>query len=1097
MLKPKRAIALILSLFVLIVLGGFVSLATYQYVADRVIHQHYENGLRGLYALETARNILLWEENHGPAVNNWDTDTTSDTRDTYDSTIRFPIAGAAITENFYSFSDNGFNIKAKVNVVSGNVHMYIQVYKGDAANPQEAQYLECIHSPSPMYKYAMFSNKSLTFSGSKLYDLKGGSVHSNGDLVFQPSSYGIRFNNMAQMTASGTIKYDLRYQYPAPHILDKFDAQDTNGDGVISSSELAAAIDGMAPAPSLNSNHYETTTGEAISPGPFRYWSTDTNGVTSLAGWSYASYVAGNWGNYGSSSYPLIFRGDETYFYGKQTNYGSYYPDASERTYSYLRSDGTYGGYNSSLASTVNRYYLSESTLHLSTSTSGYYQGADVYFKPYTTSDGSSNSAWFELPGSLPQSYTWDNKYVSSNSTENPVTFYVTESCATGSASCNASAASGTPTTGWRYVKEDKDGNACTTDDCYNDAGGVHGSDYVKAQDYETGEITSDMCYSKCNYSAVCDGDEVYKCDDDCYDVYYQCYYACRETDYYKNYIACYYACTDSACRLACRETEDYLQYKACYDPCVTNRDSCEDTCWAACSACYDNCSANPDNIKYYDKMFSYYSSGSYHVGSGTSYAWSDGFDANSEFKSDYSYGGDIVAGKSTSQTTAFNSQKQPEGFTTYLDMLSQKNITGVIDSGVDKKNPYLGNLFYTTSTGDSAYKIKAQAAGIYLNGTKSPSDIVNALNSGLEAGEQFASEDTFYNWKTEESITVVNIDVGKMKAAINSDKVSFSNGVLYSEVPVMLSNANDLPGTSSGDKTAVFTLVSEESVYLKGDYNTQNWKISNIATDKRVYTLSDAFSANTLPDPTVYINYPYIKVSVTKDINGKIVSYNGISGDQTSATGANEVWVNADYVDDTYTTTSGADYSYYQGMGDTLRGDIQTKRTSLQSTYVAEHTDIDGTTTFPNNVDKSSYSYNSLFVTPYDIETLENWKYQSGTEPSGKAIYTTASRSLVGAFINFSNCATTSYSCEDDYKAKLTNEEYCTTTTCSGGFSYRDRQAPKNSLSSITSPSTVQSYDGNFPTASPTSNEGVLGFTGQNSWRPISKEYFKAKTEE
>jgi len=460
-----------------------------------------------------------------------------------------------------------------------------------------------------------------------------------------------------------------------------------------------------------------------------------------------------------------------------------------------------------------------------------------------------------------------------------------------------------------------------------------------------------------------------------------------------------------------------------------------------------------------------------------SSYSWRYGYDVNKEFSGDYTYGNDIVSGLSTSTTTAFNSEKQPDGFAKYLSMLSEKNVTGIMDSGVAKKDPYLGNLYDTASTGDSAYKTKAISSGVYLPGATSLTDIVSTLNAGLEESAKFASVDTFYNWKTNETTSVVNIDAAKMQAAGKAP----SNGVIYSEVPLMLSDAKDLPGANTGDKTAVFTVVSEESVYLKGNYNTENWKISNIATEKKVYTLSNAFSANTLPDTTVYTNYPYVKVSVTKDVYGRVASYDAVSGDQASAPGTNEVWINADYT--TY-TTSGT-YSYYQGMSDALRQSARSARDSFQNTYVAEHTNPDGSTTFPNNVDASSYSYNSLFVTPYDIDTLENWKYNGAQ----------ATRNLQGAFINFYDPNDSRY--DDEYRAALGNSEYCATSACSEGFNYRGRKAPWGYLSwaGLTSPTTNQSYDGRFLTASPTSSEGVLGFTGQNSWRPISKAYFDKKT--
>ncbi|MDD4877090.1 MAG: hypothetical protein PHQ86_08200, partial [Dehalococcoidales bacterium] len=116
---------------------------------------------------------------------------------------------------------------------------------------------------------------------------------------------------------------------------------------------------------------------------------------------------------------------------------------------------------------------------------------------------------------------------------------------------------------------------------------------------------------------------------------------------------------------------------------------------------------------------------------------------------------------------------------------------------------------------------------------------------------------------------------------------------------------------------------------------------------------------------------------------------------------------------------------------------------------------------------------------TPYDVDTLENWKYNGNM----------ATRNLKGAFINFYDPSDPRY--DDEYRAALGNSEYCTTSACSGGFNYRGRKAPWGSLSSVTSANTNQSYDKRFPKAIPTSSEGVLGFTGQDSWRLISKDYF------
>ena len=352
MINQKRSVALILSLFVLILMGGFVSLAAYQYVADRMIHQHYENSIRGLYAIETARNILNWEESKASPPNSWTTLTGVSGTAPTSGHATFP--GAHVFGGFYYLDDlyDGYNVKAKVLVQLGCVYMYIESYKGDEANPQDAQYLEYVHSPSPMYKYAMFSNASLYFSGGKVYDLKGGSIHTNGNLVFYPSadSGGIRLNNVGEISASGAFQYQaVGWAYPAPSILDNLDGDSTG------------RFRGMTPAPSINSDHFQTTTGASVVPGPFREWSTDSSGVTNLNVKSYADYLVGFWGgsgwwgysdpNSGNSPMPLIFHGSESFFSGRQSQYGSFWyswDDGLPQTYGsyprYLTADGGYSG---------------------------------------------------------------------------------------------------------------------------------------------------------------------------------------------------------------------------------------------------------------------------------------------------------------------------------------------------------------------------------------------------------------------------------------------------------------------------------------------------------------------------------------------------------------------------------------------------------------------------------------------------------------------------------------------------------------------------------------------------------------------------------
>ena len=101
-------------------------------------------------------------------------------------------------------------------------------------------------------------------------------------------------------------------------------------------------------------------------------------------------------------------------------------------------------------------------------------------------------------------------------------------------------------------------------------------------------------------------------------------------------------------------------------------------------------------------------------------------------------------------------------------------------------------------------------------------------------------------------------------------------NGVIYSKYPVRLSNAESLPGENSGGKKAVFTLITEESLYLKGNYNTgaadpDNWKISHIASKKKIYTLSNAFNDPASP-PDFAIYNEYRKLSVYHGLPGPVL---------------------------------------------------------------------------------------------------------------------------------------------------------------------------------------------------------------------------------
>ncbi|MFC1599248.1 hypothetical protein ACFL2W_00505, partial [Candidatus Omnitrophota bacterium] len=176
-MKYRKSIALILSLFVMVVLFSFVTVSTYHFLADQRLQNIYENSIKVQYTLEAARAACLWEEIHAPFGYGWDSDLAT----AVDSTPR--LSGAFIdSDNLYRLS--GYDFRAKVFIEEEGLRLYVHAFCGTEKEPQSSQYLEYIHSQSPMHQYVLFSNTDIKFSGSARIDCKGGKIHSNADIIF-------------------------------------------------------------------------------------------------------------------------------------------------------------------------------------------------------------------------------------------------------------------------------------------------------------------------------------------------------------------------------------------------------------------------------------------------------------------------------------------------------------------------------------------------------------------------------------------------------------------------------------------------------------------------------------------------------------------------------------------------------------------------------------------------------------------------------------------------------------------------------------------------------------------------------------------------
>jgi hypothetical protein len=461
---PKeKGIALIVALGLLAFTVVFAEIAWNSHIANNQLQKRYQNNLQTLYDLESAKAACMWEEKHAATPNTWDTVKNSTSK----------LQNSGITGKFYTLT--GYNFRAQAAFQGGTLHIYAQAFRSDAqGNRKEPQYLEMLNVNSPLYQFAIFSNTdvNLPFEGyDSLIHCFGGKIHTNGDIRLRTDSTWdtdanyVKLDQVKQLTASGDIMYDEYNRYPAPHIVD---------------GAFDGAVDGKAPAPPLNgSSTWYTTTAEAQDTGPYREYYDAGYGYTGKT-WKWYGEWLGNWRSISGS--PYMWMGEESYFFG-----GRLIGNPSSSDLSYLKLDGTVSG-SSSGSVPVHRFYLTDqyaTSLSEATGTKQY-EDRGAYFRPYKDSQGNLVNEWFNIPAGLPQKYSWE-KYDGVESGEQPVTFYVTEKCAKGSAGCYVDDDDPNPGSGnsWRYRKT-LSGSTCTNDTCYNNGS----AQFVKAEDYKVSGTT-------------------------------------------------------------------------------------------------------------------------------------------------------------------------------------------------------------------------------------------------------------------------------------------------------------------------------------------------------------------------------------------------------------------------------------------------------------------------------------------------------------------------------------------------------------------------------------------------------------------------------
>jgi hypothetical protein len=849
--------------------------------------------------------------------------------------------------------------------------------------------------PTPLYQYFIFANQKLDFSGGNLlYKVKGGRIHSNKNITFAPTSYydfptpqtGIRFAQLTEMSAAGTIQYKRRNQYPGPWVIDFNDYYDENNDGSYNSQEVQNGStgyrEGMLPAPYptkySSHDHFWTTMDTYVRPGPLAYWCPGcSRNPAPKSEWLTGDYMYQGFStNESLVNAPWLWQGEDQMFYGKQYNGSMAYRYTDETRKWRMLADGSYGNTTGVYVYSFDTN-LNTNDLDIYNNSIGEFFGANVMFKPYQDAMGVNNTnKWIEIPGSLPQTYKWEDKY--SNSYGAPVKFYETELCrsnATFNASCMVdNFYCVTNNTGWRYRKK-LGSSYCNNNACYNNTSSTFVAINASTQVPVNGTMTN-----------------------------------------------------------------------------------------------------------YFDLIIT------------------DPRDRNNEFFEDFTYGNDANDTSSVHRDIrAFNILKQPAGFQKYQQKLASLGFgPEILKAGVARKYFDLGQLFDKPGS-DSVYKTRAQQDGIYIDETNANS-IKTWLNSaGYPALAAWPK--TFYNWRTARTISVFDINVGQLRSALPTLKPSF-NGIIYSKVPIRLSYATNLPGTNEGDRKAVFTVLCEESIYLKGSYNTVEWKISHLATKKIIYGLSSSFNDPSYRDFRYFnggvYNGTYIQPwDMWKSIYLKLNTTSGIywpCEEGTPGVDTGQFW---GLTDQAYQLPAEVDQCHT----------YMVNRTALKQ---QEWESKPGGYYPPNQVTGSSttHYYNSLFLTPYNFPSPFTQNYNPSSGPGSVMNFqfedwrnpgswpwpnATVSVRINGSMINlYDTPGDPAGCCDDEYWAA------CNTTE--NPFDERNTYNPRATYHYLLyytneAPDVFQEYDDRLPDAVPKNYQAVLGMTGESVWRQISEDYFYNNT--
>lgn len=333
-------------------------------------------------------------------------------------------------------------------------------------------------------------------------------------------------------------------------------------------------------------------------------------------------------------------------------------------------------------------------------------------------------------------------------------------------------------------------------------------------------------------------------------------------------------------------------------------------------------------------------------------------------------YGNDVGGTDRTIAAQNTNSTQQPQA---WKDLMTAQGLDGLVQEA------NTGGYNATPPTFSTIYKNKAQAQGWYLaldnctTNTDDPTARDTCLRNSIDkvvlqlntqAGSQIAKRVEFIDTNTTKRHILIDIDAGAMDLTGTYP----TNGIIYSNVPIRVSNAEKLPGTEG------FDVISEENVYLKGDFNTNpgQWKTAAIISKKRVYTLSNDFNdPQTAPAFINYPNYPYVY-----DADG-------------------DVNTTADFCTQNCTITGPGAWRHYSDEGlsqaqrDAIYAETATANTTWQQTQESQMPNRINSATLNGQSGYRELTYNALIAAsrgevsngPPVAIPLERWKNDNGNE--------------------------------------------------------------------------------------------------------------------